>query len=245
MVVAFLYAAVGHGGATGYVACLGLFGLPHETIAGTALMLNTVVAGLSLFTYARAGYLSYRLALPFMLSSVPLAFWGAQLSFNKQVFAYILAFTLLLSAIRFLVFSRPEAEVSDPLASPQSRSCRLPSLPLALGVGGILGLLSGIVGIGGGVFLSPLIILNKWGCMKQTAAASALFIVANSISGLMSRGFAGTLHFYQLFPYLPLAIVAALAGSYLGARRFSSRGLERILAVVLFLAAARLFLPAK
>ncbi|MBL8083335.1 MAG: sulfite exporter TauE/SafE family protein [Candidatus Obscuribacter sp.] len=243
--VAFLYAAVGHGGATGYVACLGLFGLSHETIAGTALMLNTVVAGLALFAYARAGYLRYRLALPFMLSSVPLAFWGAQLSLNKQVFAYILAFTLLLSALRFLFINEPRAATSQQTPSISEETFHLPSLPMALGVGGVLGLVSGIVGIGGGVFLSPLILLKKWGCMKQTAAASALFIVANSISGLLSRGLAGTLHFYQLFPYLPLAIVAALAGSYLGAKRFSSRGLQRILAVVLLLAAFRLFLPAR
>lgn len=235
-VVAFLYAAVGHGGATGYIAALSLFGHSHDEVAGTALLLNTVVASLSLFFYARAGQLNMRLALPFLLLSVPMAFIGAKLHIDQKTFHYILAGVLVLSSLRFIF-----VDTSRVRGNPdESVVYKAPPLPLALAVGGALGFVSGIVGIGGGVFLSPILLFCRFADVKQTSAASALFIVANSISGLIGRQLDHRLDFYHLGSFLPLAIVAALAGGYLGAGRFSSRALQIILAVVLLMAALRL-----
>lgn len=242
-IVAFLYSAVGHGGATGYIAILSLFGLAHDQVAGTTLLLNTCVAGLSLFFFARAGQLNMRLALPFLLLSVPMAFVGAKLKIDQQTFHYILAGVLILSALRFIfvdtskVKGKPAEE-----ATLEEATFKAPPMPLALTVGGSLGLMSGIVGIGGGVFLSPILIFCRFADVKQTSAASALFILANSISGLLGRYLEQRLDFYQPGNYLPVAIIAALAGGYLGAGRFSSRVLQIILGVVLLVASTRLLI---
>lgn len=231
--VAFLYAAVGHGGATGYIATLALFDMPREAIASTALVLNCVVATIALAMYSKAGQLSYKLTWPFLLLSVPMAYVGARLVVDKEVFVVILAVSLVLAALRFLLVPTlvESAECLRPLP-----------LPLGIACGAILGLLSGIIGIGGGVFLSPFIVLCRYGNLKQTSATSALFIVANSISGLVGRFVDHKLDFAPVFSLLPFAILAALAGSYLGARRFNSDTLRRLLAVVLLLAATKMLL---
>jgi len=231
--VAFLYAAVGHGGATGYIASLALFDMPHEAIASTALVLNCVVATIALTMYARAGQLSLKLTWPFLLLSMPMAYLGARLNVDKQIFVIILSISLYLAALRFLF--KPTLVDSPDALRP---------VPLAIGIvsGAVLGLLSGIIGIGGGVFLSPLIVLCRYGNLKQTAATSALFIVANSLSGLIGRFIDNKLDFEPVMLLLPFAIVAALLGAYLGARRFNSDALRRLLAVVLLLAATKLLL---
>lgn len=258
-IVAFLYSAVGHGGATGYISTLSLFGLAHDQVAGTTLLLNTCVAGLSLFFFARAGQLNMRLAVPFLLLSVPMAFIGARLKIDQQTFHYILAGVLILSALRFICVdtskvkektkkrekTNEKGQITEvgqtaELSQLDEAEFSAPPMPLALAVGGALGLMSGIVGIGGGVFLSPILIFCRFADIKQTSAASALFIVANSISGLLGRYLEQRLDFYQPGNYLPVAIIAALAGGYLGAGRFSSRALQIILGVVLLVASTRL-----
>lgn len=231
--MAALYSAVGHGGATGYIALLSLFGLKHEEIATTALILNTIVAGISLFYYARAKQYNFKMALPYLILSIPLAYIGAKLSLPKPVFAMILGILLLLAALRFLFF--PTEKNSE------ENEIQPPSTWLAAAIGGVLGLFSGIVGIGGGVFLSPILIFNRWASTKQTSAIAALFIVVNSISGLVGRLSDGPLHVYQLLPFLLVATPAALLGSRYGAGKFSSNGLQRLLALVLILAAVKLF----
>ncbi len=253
-IVAFLYAAVGHGGATGYLACLGLTGMPHEQLAASALILNAVVASISLFSYWRAGALLPRLALPFMITSVPFSFLGALVSVNRAIFLVLLGAVLLAASLRFLNFFQPgktlnlAQEQGDaagglaPNTAPLSLPLSLPSLTLAASIGAGLGFVSGMVGIGGGVFLSPIILCKGWGDMRQTAAASALFIVANSLSGLISRYLRGGLHDLALFPYLPVAVAAALLGAHLGARKFKSSRLQIFLGLVLALASLRLFL---
>lgn len=237
--VAFLYSAVGHGGATGYLAVLTLFGLSREEMAATALVLNTVVAGLSFQAYYRQG--EYRAALiwPYLAASVPLAFLGARLSVDKHFFAMVLALALVLAGLRFLLFANP-APGPATVSAQESETRAAPPLPLALLVGAVLGLLSGITGIGGGVFLSPLLIFCGWASTRQTACASALFIVANSLSGLSGRYMDGHLHVTGLWYLLLAAIPAALLGSRLGAGAFTSLTLRRLLAVVLIIAAMKL-----
>lgn len=243
--VALLYAAVGHGGATGYIALLSLFGLQHEEIATTALILNTVVASISLTNYYRAGCFQLKQAVPYLILSIPLAYIGARLPVDKQTFAYILGTLLALAALRFAVLPNTSSKITDNTndnkALPENELVQPPPLIFAAGTGGILGLLSGIVGIGGGVFLSPLIIFKHWATTKQTSAISALFIVVNSISGLAGRFSDGKGEMVHLLPFLLVAAPAAIIGSTYGASKFTSRNLQRLLAIVLALAAIKLF----
>jgi len=227
--VAFLYASVGFGGASGYLAVMSQFGIDPTLMASTALILNIVVASIAFINYTRAGALRWGLLRPFLLTSVPAAFLGGYFKLHADVYLFLLYAMLTYVMLRML-FARPE---------PQAGPDNLRPFPvwLALTCGAGIGLLSGMVGIGGGIFLSPLIILARWGTPKQAAATAAGFIVLNSISGLIGRVLGGN---FVLGAFgaalLPVCIIGALAGSYLGARRFSGLWTRRILGVVLLTA---------
>jgi uncharacterized membrane protein YfcA len=235
--VAMLYAAVGHGGATGYIALLSLMGMEPATVATSALMLNILVASISFLTFCRSGQFNLRQALPYIVLSLPLAYIGSRLPLSKHTVAILLGLALLLSALRFLFLpALPKDEEMKLLKSPAPLT--------AACCGGLLGLFSGIVGIGGGVFLSPLIIFKRWATVKQTAAISAFFIVVNSVSGLIGRSMSGGYKLEEamtLFPLLMVAAPAAVIGAIYGANRFSSAVLQKLLAAVLLLAAIKLF----
>lgn len=231
--VAALYATVGHGGASGYLAVATLFSVQPEAWKPGALVLNVLVSGTAAVAFARAGHLRWGLVVPFAGGSVPAAFVGASLAVSARLYSSLLAFALLAAAARLAWRGKAEGE-----APPRS-----PTLPVALPVGAAIGLLAGITGVGGGIFLSPLLLLLGWATPKQTAAASAVFIAANSVSGLaghLARGAAIPIR------ELALPIVAAwsggIVGSVLGARRFSGLLLRRILAIVLLVAAGKLLL---
>ena len=229
--VAFLYASVGFGGASGYLAVMSQFGIDPAIMASTALILNIVVASIAFINYTRAGALRLDLLLPFLLTSVPAAFLGGYFKLQADVYLLLLYAVLTYVMLRML-FARPE---------PQTGTEDLHPFPLwlALTCGAGIGLLSGMVGIGGGIFLSPLIILARWGTPKQAAATAAGFIVLNSISGLLGRALGGNFVLGAFgVALLPLGIIGALAGSYLGARKFSGLWTRRILGVVLLIAIA-------
>jgi uncharacterized membrane protein YfcA len=229
-VVAWLYSSVGHAGASGYIAVMTLFGLGPSMIKPTALTLNILVASLSSIQFFRAGHFSFSLFWPFALLSVPCAFLGGYLNLPTHVFKVLVGIVLLLSAAR--LFVRPAAE----------EPCVVPSRPVALSVGAGLGLLSGLTGTGGGIFLTPLLLLKRWARVKSAAAVSACFILVNSIAALL-----GNLSTEKTLPTpaAPLAL-AALAGgalgSYLGSTRLSHAAIKRLLAVVLLIAGAKLVL---
>lgn len=228
LIVAFLYSCVGHAGASGYIAVMSLFSMAPPAIKPTALVLNILVACLGTYQFWRAGHFSWRLFWPFALLSIPFAFLGGYLNLPTHVFKIIVGIVLLLSAAHF--FIRPPIE-SEP---------REPSRPVAFGVGGGLGMLSGLTGTGGGIFLTPLLILMHWARTKTASAVSALFILVNSISGLL-----GNLSATKTFPRfaLILAVAAVLGGSvgsYLGSRTFPVTTIKRILAVVLTIAGFKL-----
>ncbi len=227
--VAFLYSSIGFGGATGYLAAMSQFGIAPNVMASTALVLNIVVAGVSFFNYTRAGHLRKRLLWPFLITSIPAAFIGGYFKIHDDLY-YLLLYAVLTYVMFTMLFARDGKY-------DQTSDLRNFPLWLALASGAGLGLLSGMVGIGGGVFLSPLIILARWGTSKQAAATAAAFIVLNSVSGLLGRLLGGNLVLgtFGLF-LLPLGILGALAGSYLGARRFSGVWTKRILGVVLLIA---------
>jgi hypothetical protein len=232
MAIAFLYSSVGHAGASGYIAVMTLFGLAPAQIKPTALALNILVACLSTWQFWRAGYFSWKLFWPFALLSIPFAFVGGYLALPARAFRILVGLVLLFSAARFL------------LAGDAEREPREPARPVALGLGAGLGLLSGFTGTGGGIFLTPLVILMGWARTKTASAVSALFILVNSLAGLLghwsaAKGvppFAGTL--------AAAALAGGAAGSYLGSRRFAPATIKRLLAVVLTIAGLKLLFTA-
>ena len=226
--IAFLYSSVGHAGASGYIATMTLFGLAPTIIRPTALVLNILVATIGSFQFWRAGHFSWKLFWPFALLSVPAAYVGGYLQPSASVLRILIGLVLLFSAMR-LIFRR-----TDPAET------TAPSRPMAVGIGAGLGLLSGLTGTGGGIFLTPLLLFCRWARIRRAAAVSALFILVNSIGGLF--GYFTAKH---LIPSLGLVLAAAAViggtlGSHLGSRRFPSRAISILLAIVLAIAGVKL-----
>jgi len=229
-VVAFLYSSVGHAGASGYIAVMSLMSMAPAAIKPTALALNILVASIGAWQFWRAGHFCWQLFWPFALLSVPLAWVGGYVALPSHVFHKLVGLVLLYSAMRFLVSPPPE---SEPTAPPRAA---------ALAIGGGIGLLSGLTGTGGGIFLTPILLFMHWARTKNAAAVSALFILVNSISGLL-----GTVTSTGEFPPFALVLVAAaglggVIGSRLGSRSFDPLRIKRLLAAVLLIAGAKLLL---
>jgi uncharacterized membrane protein YfcA len=232
--IALLYASVGFGGATGYLAVMSLFNVEPQVMASTALILNVAAAGISFITYFRAGHLRRSLLLPFIVSSIPAAFIGGTFKIADHIYSILLYSVLTFVAIRLLFFSKEQDE---------AQSLRPVSLWLALVIGFLIGLLSGMVGIGGGVFLSPIILYARWGNSRETATLSAAFIVLNSISGILGRLTGGTFAFEPFsLALIPFGVIGALTGSWLGSQHISSLNLRRALGVVMSLAVSNFWL---
>jgi uncharacterized membrane protein YfcA len=230
VVIAFLYSSVGHAGASGYIAAMTLFGLVPTDIRPTALVLNILVAIIGSFQFWRAGYFSWKLFWPFALLSVPAAYLGGFLQPSANLLRILIGVVLLFSAAR-LFFRRTDPPETNP-----------PGKPVAVGVGAGLGLLSGLTGTGGGIFLTPLLLFCRWAPIKRAAAVSALFILVNSIGGLVgyfsAKHSIPTLGIYLAGP----AIIGGAIGSYLGSRRLPARSVAIFLAVVLTIAGIKLIL---
>ena len=227
--VALAYSAVGHGGASGYLALLAFAAVASREASTMALVLNLLVSGLAFVLFRRAKHFDAKLVLPFVLGSVPAAFVGGAIRVPDDVFRWLLSLVLAYAAITLLA----KAPTSG------SQIC-LPKgpVPVLSGVG--IGLLSGIIGVGGGIFLSPLLLLARWANAKQAAAASSVFIFANSASGLAAKA-SGGLALPPHAPTLALAgVVGALSGAYFGSHRIADRGLRALLGIVLFSAALKL-----
>jgi hypothetical protein len=232
--IALLYASVGFGGATGYLAVMSLFGIEPQVMASTALVLNVLVASISFITYFRAGHLRRNLLLPFIVTSVPAAFIGGSFKLADHIYSILLYAVLTFVAIRLLFFSNKQDD---------GQALRPVSFWLALIFGFIIGLLSGMVGIGGGIFLSPIIIYARWGNSKQAATVAAAFIVLNSISGLLGRLTGGTFAIDAFsMSLIPFGVIGALAGSWIGAQRISNINLRRALGVVMSFAVSNFWL---
>jgi uncharacterized membrane protein YfcA len=232
-VVAVLYGSVGHAGASGYIAVMALCGVAPALLKPTALSLNLVVAMVATIAFARAGWFRWRLFLPFAISSVPCAFAGGMVKLPVSAYKVILAVVLAYGAWRlWLAAKSGDAE----------ETVRHPPWPTALGIGALIGVTSGMIGVGGGVFLSPLIMLMGWAGPRTTAATSAAFILVNSAAGLAGHGLSAG----SLPPEAPVWAASALAGglfgSWLGAARLPPLVLRRVLTMVLILAAAKLAL---
>ena len=227
-VIAFLYSSVGHAGASGYIATMTLFGLATTVIRPTALVLNILVATIGSFQFWRAGHFSWKLFWPFALLSVPAAYFGGYLQPSAGVLRILIGIVLLFSAAR-LIFRR-----GDPAETVA------PSKPTAVGIGAGLGFLSGLTGTGGGIFLTPLLLFCQWAHIRQAAAVSALFILVNSIGGLVGY-FAAVHSLPTLGVTLAIpAIIGGAIGSHLGSRRFPVRAISILLAIILTIAGSKL-----
>lgn len=227
--VAFLYASVGHGGASGYLAVLALFGAAPESMKSSALVLNLVVSTVSFLNFYRGGHFVWRKFWPFAVASVPMAFVGAGVPLSAGLYKQLLGACLLLAIGRMLW--KPRNTEDEPREIP---------LAAALLVGAAIGLLSGMLGIGGGIILSPVLLLMHWAKLKQTAAVSALFIFVNSLSGLSKLLLNGYQPDTQTLAWLAVALVGGLLGGYVGARRFNVPTLRYALATGLLVATLKL-----
>lgn len=228
---AALYTSVGHAGASAYIAIMALWGVAPETMRPVALALNVVVATFGLARYWRAGQFRWRTLWPFLLGAAPMAFLGGAVTLPAELFKRLVGLVLLLAAARLLW----------PGASPAPQDPRDPPVALGVGAGAGIGLLSGLTGTGGGIFLSPLLIFAGWAAPKVTAGVASAFILANSLAGLAGRGVTPD----GLPASLPFYVVAVLLGALAGTRLSITRPpgfLLRALGLVLAIAGLKLAL---
>lgn len=229
-IISFLYASVGHGGASGYLALMALFSFAPETMKPTALILNLFVAGISFYYYYKGGHFNKKLFIPFALSSIPLAFWGGTIEIDATLYKKILAFLLVFAILKMLNVFGKEHEFIKPIKWGQG-----------LLIGAIIGFFSGLIGIGGGIILTPIILLFHWGNMKEAAAVSALFIWVNSAAGLFGQISSGVHLEMESFILVAIALIGGIAGGYLGSKKINNQKLRYILAFVLMIASVKLF----
>jgi uncharacterized protein len=228
-VISILYSCVGQAGASGYIAAMALFGFAPDTIKPTALVLNLLVSVVVSLRFYRAGHLSWQLLWPFAVSSVPAAMLGGYLTLSPQLFNRLLGSLLLLAAVPFF-FRRDSAE----------HAVTPPRLWVALLAGATIGFLSGLTGVGGGVLITPVLLLSRWAQPKAAAAVSAVFILVNSAAALT-----GHLGATQSLPAgLPLFALAAVfggaIGSQLGSIHLPASAIYRILGTILCIAGGKL-----
>ncbi|MEX1001783.1 MAG: sulfite exporter TauE/SafE family protein [Crocinitomicaceae bacterium] len=233
--IALLYAAVGHGGASGYLALMAIFNFAPEEMRPTALLLNLFVAGISFVHFYRAGYFKFHLFLAFALTSVPFAFFGGHLQLNTSWYKLILGIFLLFSVVKMTVFFHPFSKPKR-----QQDVVKTPSFLISGLIGAGIGFVSALIGIGGGIILSPVILLMRWGSIKEAAAVSALFIWVNSLAGLIGQSTTGITFYHSWWVMVIFVVLGGFAGGYIGSKMIPNKNLRYLLGFVLFLAAIKL-----
>ncbi|OUL61953.1 sulfite exporter TauE/SafE family protein [Flavobacterium sp. AJR] len=232
VVIAFLYSSVGHGGASGYLALMAIFAFPIGIMKPSALLLNLFVSSISFFFYYKMNYFKPKLFYPFAIASIPAAFIGGFITLDSTVYKVILGLVLVFAAFRlfgFFNFKEKEAVVIK--------------LPFALALGFGIGLLSGMLGIGGGIILSPILLFLGWASVKESAAVSSLFIFVNSLAGITGYFLGGKTIPIDSFYLVPIAVFGGILGGYYGSGYFSNKTLKYVLGVVILLASVKLIFP--
>ncbi len=231
-VVAALYASVGHGGASGYLALMALFGFEQYTMKSTALTLNLFVSAISFYSFYKNGYFRLNVLFPFIIGSIPMAFLGARINIDSGIYKTILGVFLLIAVTRF--FFRPREDFKD---------TKIPVFWLAIIIGGVIGFFSGMIGIGGGIILSPLLLLLHWSNVKETAGISAIFIFLNSLAGLtglyFNNSFSPNTH---ILLWVVIGLAGGTAGGFISSNKLSHIKLKYLLATVLLVAGFKLII---
>jgi uncharacterized protein len=228
-IIAFLYASVGHGGASGYLALMALFNFSPVVMKPTALLLNLFVSMVSFIQFYRGNYFKWKLFVPLVIFSIPMAFLGGRIALQDPVYKTVLGLFLVIPICRFLFFKNTDPKDMKPA-----------NFYLLLLIGAGIGFLSGMIGIGGGIILSPILLLLKWTNQKQTAAISALFIFVNSVAGLAGQLSKGLQFSSEMLGYVAVAFAGGLCGAYMGSLKFPQAVLKNLLAFVLMIAAWKL-----
>ncbi|MDG1790927.1 MAG: sulfite exporter TauE/SafE family protein [Flavobacteriaceae bacterium] len=228
--VSFFYASVGHGGASGYLALMALFSVTPELMKPTALLLNLFVAALAFYYYYNEGYFNKKLFLYFAIASIPMSIIGGYIEVDTTIYKNILAVLLLFAILKMLNIFGKESIIIREL-----------KLWQGIVIGGIIGFFSGLIGIGGGIILSPIILLFHWGKMKEAAAVSALFIWVNSAGGLLGQLSSGVSLNIESFGLVAIALIGGFFGAYYGSKKMNNQSLRYLLAMVLVIACIKLF----
>jgi uncharacterized protein len=229
-VIAFLYASVGHGGASGYLALMSLFAFPITFMKPTSLILNILVSGIAFYFYFREKKFDWELFYPFAITSIPFSFLGGFLKVDTHLYKIILGTVLLFAVARLIGFFGKDKTVLKTI-----------NIPIALIIGAIIGFLSGLIGIGGGIVLSPVLLLLGWATMKQTAAVSSVFIFVNSIAGLFGFVSQGGIIPSSSLLLIGIAVIGGSFGAYYGSKKMNTLTLRNILALVLLIAIFKLY----
>jgi len=231
-IIAALYSSVGHGGASGYLALMAIFGVEQYLMKSSALTLNLFVSGISFISFYKDGHFKFKVLLPFIITSIPMAFLGAKMNIDPKLYKTLLGIFLLIAVSRFFFSKKGEYENS-----------REPHFSAAMLIGAFIGFFSGMIGIGGGIILSPILLLLHWSNAKETAGISALFIFLNSTSGLI-----GLFHNQNFEPssdiifWAIIGLFGGLVGGLLSSRKLSHSNIKLLLTSVLLIASLKLFI---
>ncbi|NQY06385.1 MAG: sulfite exporter TauE/SafE family protein [Flavobacteriaceae bacterium] len=229
-IVAFFYASVGHGGASGYLALMAMFSSPIAVMKPTALILNLFVSGVAFYHYYKRRHFDKKLFLSFAISSIPLAYLGGRISVDPKIYKITLGVLLIFAVVKMLGL----------LGDNETKEVKKFNWSFALIIGAIIGFFSGLIGIGGGIILSPIILLLHWGKMKVAAAVSALFIWVNSLSGLLGQLSTNLELDFQVVWLIVLVLIGGFAGAYFGSQKLNNKKLRLVLALVLLMASIKL-----
>lgn len=230
-IVAFMYAAVGHGGASGYLALMALFSFSPEIMKPTGLLLNLFVAGISFYHFWKEGHFNFKLFLAFAFGSIPLSYLGGRIEVDASIYKLILGILLVFAILKMLNVFGKEVD--------QTKNIYFPG---AIFIGACIGFFSGLIGIGGGIILSPVILLLNWGKVKEAAAVSALFIWVNSFAGIAGQWSTGIEFDKNIWGFVLLATMGGYLGAYIGSKKLNNQTLRYLLAFVLIMASVKLIL---
>ncbi len=232
-VAAFLYSSVGHGGASAYLALMALMGVATQTARPAALIMNTLVSIIAFLNFRSQSTLRVSLFVWLAAASIPMSFIGARISLSNVAYQYLLSAVLLIASLRLL------------MRGVNSTSLQTKEAPVfaLVGLGAVIGLLSGMLGIGGGVLLSPALIFLRWASPRESALISALFIFVNSLSGLTSILPQASSWSTELpLVWMSLSVAGGLLGAFIGSKRFSNAVLSRVLGLVMLIASLKIFI---